>query len=159
MIRLASAGNREIQIMKVFVTIIFILVSIALTAIVLTQEGKDAGLGTIGGIGDTYWSKNKSRSMEGNLVKLTKWLAAIFLILAVLLNMMPDKNKTSATPAAQTQTEVTVSSTESETVSGTEAVSAGTEKEAVSGQTEALSSAQNETQGRTEAGTSAETDR
>ncbi|HCE73725.1 MAG TPA: preprotein translocase subunit SecG, partial [Lachnospiraceae bacterium] len=35
-------------IMKVFVTIIFILISVALTAIILMQEGKDAGLGTIG---------------------------------------------------------------------------------------------------------------
>ena len=97
--------------MKVFVTIIFILVSVALTAIVLVQEGKDAGLGTIGGIGETYWAKNKSRSMEGNLVKFTKWLAAIFLVLAVLLNMMPDKNKAAST-SATTQTEV--SSTEAE---------------------------------------------
>ncbi len=46
--------------MKVFVTIIFILISVALTAIILMQEGKDAGLGTIGGIGETYWAKNKS---------------------------------------------------------------------------------------------------
>ena len=49
--------------MKVFVTIIFILISVALTAIILMQEGKDAGLGTIGGIGETYWAKNKSRSV------------------------------------------------------------------------------------------------
>ncbi len=107
--------------MKVFVTIIFILISVALTAIILMQEGKDAGLGTIGGISETYWAKNKSRSMEGNMVRFTKWLAAIFLVLAVLLNMMPDKNTTAATTPAQT--EAAVSSTESETaaVSSTEA--------------------------------------
>ncbi len=51
--------------MKVFVTIIFILISVALTAIILMQEGKDAGLGTIGGIGETYWAKNKSRYDAG----------------------------------------------------------------------------------------------
>ena len=105
---------REIVIMKVFVTIIFILVSVALTAIVLVQEGKDAGLGTIGGIGETYWAKNKSRSMEGNLVKFTKWLAAIFLVLAVLLNMMPDKNKATTPVTASTETELSIS-TEIET--------------------------------------------
>lgn len=104
--------------MKVFVTIIFILVSVALTAIVLVQEGKDAGLGTIGGIGETYWAKNKSRSMEGNLVKFTKWLAAIFLVLAVLLNMMPDKNK--ATTPVTSSTEAEVSSTETELSISTE---------------------------------------
>ena len=113
--------------MKVFVTIIFILISVALTAIILMQEGKDAGLGTIGGIGETYWAKNKSRSVEGNMVRFTKLLAAIFLVLAVLLNMMPDKNTTAATTT--TQTEAAVSSTESETaaVASTEA-EAGTEK-------------------------------
>ena len=51
--------------MKVFVTIIFILISVALTAIILMQEGKDAGLGTIGGIGETYWAKNKSSEAAG----------------------------------------------------------------------------------------------
>ena len=126
--------------MKVFVTIIFILISVALTAIILMQEGKDAGLGTIGGIGETYWAKNKSRSVEGNMVRFTKLLAAIFLVLAVLLNMMPDKNTTAATTTAQT--EAAVSSTESETVAvaSTEA-EAGTEKSG----TEAETAVQKET--------------
>ena len=57
--------------MRIFLTIIFILVCIALTVLVLVQQGKDAGLGAIGGIGDTYWGKNKSRSMEGKLVNLS----------------------------------------------------------------------------------------
>ena len=126
--------------MKVFVTIIFILISVALTAIILMQEGKDAGLGTIGGIGETYWAKNKSRSVEGNMVRFTKLLAAIFLVLAILLNMMPDKNTTAATTTAQT--EAAVSSTESETVAvaSTEA-EAGTEKSG----TEAETAVQKET--------------
>lgn len=73
--------------MRIFLTIIFALVSIALTVLVLAQQGKDAGLGTIGGMGDTYWGKNKSRSMEGNLVKFTKLLAVLFILLAVVLNL------------------------------------------------------------------------
>lgn len=73
--------------MRTFLTIIFILVCIALTVIVLAQQGKDAGLGTIGGMGDTYWSKNKSRSMEGKLVKFTKILAVAFILIAVILNL------------------------------------------------------------------------
>ena len=73
--------------MRIFLTIIFALVSIALTVLVLAQQGKDAGLGTIGGMGDTYWGKNKSRSMEGNLVKFTKLLAVLFILLAVILNL------------------------------------------------------------------------
>lgn len=73
--------------MRVLLTIIFILVCIALTVVVLAQEGKDAGLGAVGGGGSSYWEKNKSRSMEGNLVKFTKFLAIGFILLAVILNI------------------------------------------------------------------------
>ena len=55
--------------------------------IVLAQQGADAGLGAIGGIGDSYWSKNKSRSMEGKLVQVTRILAVAFVVLAVVLNL------------------------------------------------------------------------
>ena len=60
---------------------------IALTAIVLMQEGKSAGLGAISGIADTYWGQNKGRSMEGALVKSTKFLAILFVVLAAVLNL------------------------------------------------------------------------
>ena len=73
--------------MRIFLTVVFALVCVALTVLVLAQQGKDAGLGTIGGMGDTYWGKNKSRSMEGNLVKITKILAVLFIVLAAILNL------------------------------------------------------------------------
>ena len=60
---------------------------IALTAVVLRQEGKSAGLGAISGIADTYWGQNKGRSMEGALVKSTKFLAILFIVLAAVLNL------------------------------------------------------------------------
>ena len=59
------------EVLKMILTIIYILVCIALTVIVLMQEGKSAGLGTIGGMADTYWGKNKGRSVEGALLKST----------------------------------------------------------------------------------------
>ena len=73
--------------LRIVLTIIFILVSVVLSAIVLMQEGKSAGLGVISGAAETYWGKNKGRSMEGKLEKITKWLAVAFMLLAVLLNM------------------------------------------------------------------------
>ena len=73
--------------LRIILTIIFILVCIALTALVLLQEGKSAGLGAIGGAAETYWGKNKGRSMEGNLLKITKILAIVFIVMAVLLNI------------------------------------------------------------------------
>lgn len=51
--------------LKVIISVIFILICVALTVIVLLQEGKSAGLGSVGGMADTYWGKNKGRSMEG----------------------------------------------------------------------------------------------
>lgn len=75
------------EVLRIILMIVFILVSIALTVLVLMQEGKSAGLGAISGAAETYWGKNKGRSMEGLLVKITKYLAVGFILLAVLLNI------------------------------------------------------------------------
>ena len=73
-------------VLRIILTIIFIIDCIALSVIVLMQEGKSAGLGTIGGLSETYWGKNKGRSMEGKLVTFTKILAVLFVIIAIILN-------------------------------------------------------------------------
>ena len=73
--------------LKIILTILFIIVCIALVVLVLMQEGKSAGLGAISGAAETYWGKNKGRSMEGLLVKLTKILAVLFMVLAAVLNL------------------------------------------------------------------------
>ncbi len=73
--------------LKIVLTIIFILVCIMLVVLVLMQEGKSAGLGSISGAAETYWGKNKGRSMEGLLVKITKVLAVLFIVLAAVLNL------------------------------------------------------------------------
>ena len=75
------------EILKIVITSIFVIDCIALSAVVLMQEGKSAGLGTIAGMADTYWGQNRGRSMEGTLVKVTKILAALFIILAAVLNL------------------------------------------------------------------------
>lgn len=75
------------EILKTILTVVFILISLALTVIILMQESKSAGLGAIAGAADTYWGKNKGRSMEGMLVKGTKILVALFILLAIVLNM------------------------------------------------------------------------
>lgn len=71
---------------RTVITILFILVCAALVVLVLLQEGKTAGLGAIGGAAETYWGKNKGRSMEGKLVKITTGLAVLFIVLAAVLN-------------------------------------------------------------------------
>ena len=70
------------QILRTILTVIFAIDCIALTIVVLMQEGKQQGLGgAISGAADSYWGKNKGRSMEGGLI------AVLFFVLAAVLNM------------------------------------------------------------------------
>lgn len=71
--------------LKMLVTVAYIIICIALVIVVLMQEGKTSGLGAVGGASDTYWSKNKGRSQEGMLVKITRVLAILFIVLSVVL--------------------------------------------------------------------------
>ena len=76
------------EVLRGIVTVIYVLLCIALIVVVLMQEGKSAGLsGAINGVADTYWGKNKGRSNEGTLEKITKILAALFIIISVVLAM------------------------------------------------------------------------
>ena len=68
--------------------VIFILVCVALVVLVLAQEGKNQGLGAIQGtVENTYWGKNKGRSREGVLKKITIALSVLFIVFAIVLNM------------------------------------------------------------------------
>ena len=76
------------EVLRGIVTVIYVLLCIALIVVVLMQEGKSAGLsGAINGVADTYWGMNKGRSIEGTLEKITKILAALFIIISVVLAM------------------------------------------------------------------------
>ena len=61
------------SVIRIILTVLFIIDCIGLTIIVLMQEGKSAGLGAISGAAESYWGKNKGRSMEGALVKINKF--------------------------------------------------------------------------------------
>ena len=76
------------EILRTVINILFILDCIALTVIVLMQEGKNNGLGALTGSSDTYWSKNKGRSMEGALEHFTRYGAIVFMILTLVLNIL-----------------------------------------------------------------------
>ncbi|MBO6240795.1 MAG: preprotein translocase subunit SecG [Butyrivibrio sp.] len=68
--------------------VIFIIVCAALVVLVLAQEGKNQGLGAIQGtVENTYWSKNKGRSREGILKKVTVVLSLLFVVFSIILNM------------------------------------------------------------------------
>ena len=73
--------------LKIVISILYIIVSVAVVVLVLMQEGKAQGLGSVAGAAETYWGKNKGRSMEGVLVKITRVLAVLFLLLTMVLDM------------------------------------------------------------------------
>jgi len=74
------------EVLRYILTSIFALCGIALSVFVLMQKGKNAGLGTIGGM-ESYWEKNRSRSKEGKLENITKWLVIAFFVIAFVLNI------------------------------------------------------------------------
>ncbi|MBE5855302.1 MAG: preprotein translocase subunit SecG [Lachnospiraceae bacterium] len=74
-------------VLRTVLTVALIIVSIALVIMVLMQEGKDAGLGAISGAYETFWSKNKGRSKEAAMVRITEILAVAFFVLTIVLNI------------------------------------------------------------------------
>ena len=77
-----------INIIHGILLILYIIDCIALTVVVLMQEGKQAGLtGAISGAAESYWGKNKRRSMEGGLVLATRIMAVLFVVFSLLLNL------------------------------------------------------------------------
>ena len=75
------------QVLRYILMSLFMVVGIGLIAVVLLQEAKSAGLGSLGGMQDSYWQRNKARSIEGLLQKLSKILAIAFFVLALVLTI------------------------------------------------------------------------
>lgn len=73
--------------MKTTLIIVFLVISVILTIIVMMQEGKGGGLtSSISGSTETYWSKNKGKSKEAVLMKVTIVIGVIFMLLALFLS-------------------------------------------------------------------------
>ena len=70
-------------------TEILMILAVALAAIILMQSKRSAGLGAVSGSSnDSYWSKNKGNSVEGALEKYTKIGGALFMIIALIVNLV-----------------------------------------------------------------------
>ena len=86
--------------LRILLIVIFLIAALAVTIIVLLQEGKSAGLGSIGGTsggGDSYWDKNRKHSLEGKFEKWTKITACVFVLSAFVLMFIPNSNSSSTT--------------------------------------------------------------
>ena len=85
--------------LSIIIDIVLILISIVLIVTVLMQEGQRQGLGAIGGGAETFFGKNKAKSMEGRLQKITKIAAAVFIVLAIAATVITSHQSTS-TPSS-----------------------------------------------------------
>ncbi len=81
-------GGIVLSVFYIIATIIVSIASVVMIVVVCLQEGKSAGLSSsISGGSDTYWSRNKGRSKEGKLEKITIIFTIVFFIAAILLNV------------------------------------------------------------------------
>ena len=78
------------SVIQVILSIIYVILGVAISIVILMQEGKSNGLGSaIGGIStDSYWGKNRGRSMEGALEHFTRYGAIVFMIITIILNIL-----------------------------------------------------------------------
>ena len=80
---------------QIVLSIIYFIVALGLIAVVMLQSGKSAGLsGAIAGGADTFLSKNKAKSADARLARMTKWIAIVFMVLTLVICLLP------AAPAA-----------------------------------------------------------
>jgi len=79
----------EVSVMTLAITILQLLCGVAIIVVVLFQSGKSAGLsGAIGGVADSFLSKNKAKTTDAKLARATKWIGAVFIVLTLSLNII-----------------------------------------------------------------------
>ena len=74
------------NIPQLILSIVDVAAAIFLLAVVLLQSGKSAGLsGAIAGVADTFMAKNRAKTWDAKLAKMTKWVAIVFMVLTLVL--------------------------------------------------------------------------
>ena len=74
------------SVIEIILGILILLLAVAMTAVVIMQEGHDSGLGAIAGGADNFFSKGKARSYDEILSRGTKIGGAALLVLIILIN-------------------------------------------------------------------------
>ena len=75
--------------LNMILTVLRVLCGLAVIAVVMLQSGKSAGLsGAIAGGADTFLSKNKAKSVDAKLAKMTKWVAILWILLTLSLSIV-----------------------------------------------------------------------
>ena len=77
------------EVVKIILTVLEVLASVALIAVVLMQSGKEAGLsGALAGNNDSYMNKSKLGGWDKKLAKITKWVALAWVLLTLILSLI-----------------------------------------------------------------------
>ena len=118
--------------LRMILIIVFLIAAIAMTVVVLLQEGKSAGLGSIGGAtnADSYWDKNKKHSLEGKFERWTKIMAGVLVLSAFIIMLIPNKSSSNAEIVQPTAT-ATAEATDSAGASASPEASVAPQESAV----------------------------
>lgn len=77
------------EVVKIILTVLEVIASVALVLVVLFQSGKEAGLSSaLSGNSDSYLSKS-GKSLDKTLASATKWVALVWLVLTLVLSLLP----------------------------------------------------------------------
>lgn len=77
------------EVVKLIVTILEVLASVALVVVVLFQTGKESGLsGALSGNSDSYMNKNGMGSKDQKLASATKWIGLAWILLTLALCLL-----------------------------------------------------------------------
>lgn len=74
-----------------------LVAAIALIIVVILQEGNSKGVGVVSGGADTFFSKNKARSIDAFLSRWTKFFAIAFFVLVIAMNVVAYFTQTGTT--------------------------------------------------------------
>ena len=76
------------QTLRLILLILEVLTSVALVAVIMMQSSKESGLGAISGNSDTYMGKGKAQSLDKKLASATKWIAVVWVLVTMGLNLI-----------------------------------------------------------------------
>ena len=76
------------EALKVILTVLVVIASVVMTAVVLLQSGKEAGLGAIAGNSNSYMNKSKMGGLDKKLAAATKWIALVWLLLVLATTLV-----------------------------------------------------------------------
>ena len=77
--------------LKLVLTVVDVIAAVFLTAVIMLQSGKSAGLsGAIGGVAVSFLSRNRAKTLDAKLARWTKWVAIGFMVLSLVIGLMPN---------------------------------------------------------------------